>query len=77
MKVQQERLNAYAQMNTKNIQPSQQRKTMQNKANLSSGVSEREMDDAMKNADSKMKTGSGSMFEKAGMVKKYNDKNNK
>ena len=77
MKVQQERLNAYAQMNTKNIQPSQQRKTMQNKANLSSGVSEKEMNDAMKNAESSVKTGSGSMFEKAGMVKKYNDKNNK
>lgn len=78
IKKQQERLNAYAQMNTKNIQTnSQPRKTMQNKANVSSAVSEKEMNEAMKNAESSSSTkkGSGSMFEKAGMVKKFNDKN--
>ena len=79
MKQQQERMNAYAQMNTKNIQTNNQpRKTMQNKANIGSSVSEKEKDEAMKNAQnsgSSTKTGSGSMFEKAGMVKKYNEKN--
>ena len=79
MKKQQERMNAYAQMNTKNIQTNNQpRKTMQNKANIGSSVSEKEKDEAMKNAQnsgSSTKTGSGSMFEKAGMVKKYNEKN--
>lgn len=79
IKQQQERMNAYAQMNTKNIQTNNQpRKTMQNKANIGSSVSEKEKDEAMKNAQSSgssTKTGSGSMFEKAGMVKKYNEKN--
>ena len=78
MKAQQERLNAYAQMNTKNIQTSQPKKSMQNKASISSSVSEKEKDEAMKNAqssDGKDKSGSGSMFAKAGMVKKYNENN--
>lgn len=78
MKLQQERLNAYAQMNTKNIQTQQPRKTMQNKANVGSSISEKEKDDAMANAassETKTKSGSGSMFAKAGMVKQYNDKN--
>lgn len=82
MKQQQERLNAYANMNTRNIQTTAPKKTMQNKANIGSSVSEKEKNDAMKNAysssnGSEGKSGSGSMFEKAGMVKKYNDKNNK
>ena len=78
MKLQQERLNAYAQMNTKNIPSQQPRKTMQNKANINSNISEKEKNDAMENAKSSettTKTGSGSMFAKAGMVKQYNDKN--
>ncbi len=76
MKLQQERLNAYAQMNTKNIQSQQPKKSMQNKANVGSSVSEKEKNDAMENAkSSETKTGSGSMFAKAGMVKQYNDKN--
>ena len=79
MKLQQERLNAYAQMNTKNIQAQQPRKNLQNKAQVSSSVSEKEIEKAMKDAEeaasTSTKTGSGSMFEKAGMVKKYNDKN--
>ena len=79
MKLQQERLNAYAQMNTKNIQAQQPRKNLQNKAQVSSSVSEKEIEKAMKDAEdaasTSTKTGSGSMFEKAGMVKKYNDRN--
>ncbi|MBP5282008.1 MAG: YidC/Oxa1 family membrane protein insertase [Lachnospiraceae bacterium] len=78
LKLQQERMNAYAQMNTKNIQSNQPKKTMQNKANISSSVSEKEKNDAMKDAQdssSNDKSGSGSMFAKAGMVKKYNEKN--
>ena len=78
MKLQQERLNAYAQMNTKKIQTQSPRSSMQSKAKVSS-VSEKEIDKAMKDAESSSssdtKAGSGSMFEKAGMVKKYNDKN--
>ena len=78
MKLQQERMNAYAQMNTKNIQSQQPKKSMQNKASVGSYVSEKEKNDAMENAKSSettTKTGSGSMFAKAGMVKQYNDKN--
>ena len=76
LKQQQERLNAYAQMNTRNIQTNQQpRKTMQNKANIGNSVSESEKNEAMANSQGKnVKAGSGSMFEKAGMVQKYNDK---
>lgn len=75
MKEQQERLNAYAGMNTRNI-PNQPRKSMQSKANISS-VSEKEKDEAMKSAStgSGKQAAAGSMFEKAGMVKKYNDSN--
>ena len=78
MKAQQERMNAYAQMNTKNIQANQPKKTMQNKASMGLSVSEKEKNEAMKDAQSSgstTKSGSGSMFAKAGMVKKYNDKN--
>ena len=78
MKLQQERMNAYAQMNTKNIQSQQPKKSMQNKASVGSYVSEKEKNDAMENAKSSettTKTGSGSMFAKAGMVKQYNEKN--
>ncbi|MBR6477440.1 MAG: hypothetical protein IKS85_03230, partial [Lachnospiraceae bacterium] len=59
-------------------QTSQPKKSMQNKASISSSVSEKEKDEAMKNAqssDGKDKSGSGSMFAKAGMVKKYNENN--
>ncbi|MCR4597519.1 MAG: YidC/Oxa1 family membrane protein insertase [Acetatifactor sp.] len=76
MKQQQERLNAYAQMNTKNIQGAQPRKSMQSKASVNTSVSEKEKNEAMKDAQSSnTKSGSGGMFEKAGMVKKFNDKN--
>ena len=74
MKLQQERLNAYAQMNTKNIQGSYQppKKSMQNKANIDNSASYNAPSSKGSETNS---SGSGSMFEKAGMVKKYNDKN--
>lgn len=80
LKAQQEKLNAYATMNTKNIPTanSQPKKTMQSKANLGSSISENEKNEAMKKGNTNSNSGSakpGSMFEKAGMVKKYNDKN--
>ena len=75
MKQQQERMNAYAQMNTKNIQTSNQpRKTMQNKANIGNTATDAD-NSSTSGSSSNGKTGSGSMYEKAGMVKKYNDKN--
>ena len=79
LKEQQEKLNAYAKMNTKNIPSSNyQSRSMQNKANIGSSVSEKEANEAMKNGTSGNHAGeakAGSMFAKAGMVKKYNDKN--
>ena len=79
MKKQQERLNAYANMNTRNIGTVQNKKSMQNKANISSAVSDKEKDEAMNNVSeySNTKAEPGSMFEKANMVKRYNEKNNK
>lgn len=79
---QRERLNAYANMNTKGIASvsEQPKKSMQNKANMGNSVSEKEADEAMKNASgssSGKEAKAGSMFEKAGMVKKFNDKNGK
>ncbi len=62
MKENQEKLNAYANMNTRNI------KSMQEKANISSG---QEMD------STKVTAKPGSMLEKANMVNNYNKKNNK
>ena len=69
---QKERLNAYANMSTKNIATAEQnRSSMQSKANVKTSVSEQ-----IDNSKSlKSETKSGSMFEKAGMVKNYNDKN--
>lgn len=62
MKENQEKLNAYANMNTRNIQ------SMQQKANVSSNNV----------ASSSNKTAKpGSMLEKANMVNNYNNKNNK
>ena len=79
LKEQQEKLNAYAKMNTKNIPSSNyQSRSMQNKANIGSSVFEKEANEAMKNGTSGNHAGeakAGSMFAKAGMVKKYNDKN--
>ena len=68
MKETQEKMNAYANMNTRNIQ---------NKASYSSGMSEQEKENAYKNAMSRQKSGikPGSMMEKANMVKEYNERN--
>ena len=70
MKENQERMNAYANMNTRNLQ---------NKANFSSGMSEKEKENAYKNAMEQQnvtKAKPGSMMAKANMVKDYNERNN-
>ena len=78
LKIQQERLSAYANMKTKNIPVSN---SMQSKANISSSADKEASNnnDTSKNDTSgeNKSVPSGSMFEKAGMVKKYNDKSNK
>lgn len=61
----QERMNAYASMNTRTIQS----KAMQNKANVSG--------DDLPESSTTASYKPGSMMEKANMVKKYNEKNNK
>ena len=71
MKQNQERMAAYASMNTRNIQ---------NRANVTSGMSEKEKEEAMKKATDYYNSGSakpGSMRAKANMVKQYNERNNK
>ncbi len=70
MKETQEKMNAYANMNTKNIQK---------KASFSSGMSEQEKEKAYKNSTEKesgIKAKPGSMMAKANMVKEYNERNN-
>ncbi len=70
MKQNQERMAAYASMSTRNIQ---------NRANVTSGMSEREKEEAMKKATDYSRNSSakpGSMAAKANMVRQYNDKNN-
>lgn len=77
MKKTQERMNAYANMNTKNIQ--NRTNSIQSKANMSSGVSEKEKEAAAKANEqyrSSTKAKPGSMLEKANMVKDYNERNN-
>lgn len=67
----QERLNAYANMNTRNIQ---------NRANVTSTMTAEEREQAMKKATEYYNSGSakpGSMMAKANMVRQYNEKNNK
>lgn len=71
MKANQERMNAYASMNTRNIQ---------NKATKVSSMTDEEREKAMKKASKYYNSGNekpGSMMAKANMVKKYNEKNNK
>lgn len=68
MKQNQERMAAYASMNTRSIQ---------NRANVTSSMSEKEKEEAMKKATDYNRNGSakpGSMAAKANMVKQYNDK---
>ena len=73
MKLQQERMNAYANMNTKNIN-----NTMKNKASVSTGVSQKEMNDAMESGNTYNHNAKpGSMLAKANMVRDYNEKKNK
>lgn len=67
----QERMNAYANMKTRNIQ---------NRANTTTNVSEAEKEEAMKKATEYYNSGNikpGSMMAKANMVRQYNEKNNK
>lgn len=71
LKANQERINAYANMNTRKIQ---------NRANIASGLSEQEKEEAMKKAAENYKSGNakpGSMMSKADMVRQYNERNNK
>ena len=71
LKANQERMAAYANMNTKKVQ---------NRANIVSGMSEQEKDEAMKKATEYYNSGDvkpGSMMAKANMVRQYNEKNNK
>ena len=71
LKASQERMNAYASMNTKKVQ---------NKANIMSGMSEKEKEEAMNKATEYYNSGNakpGSMMAKANMVRQYNEKNNK
>lgn len=71
LKANQERMNAYANMNTRKVQ---------NRANIVSGMSEEEKEEAMKKATEYYNSGNakpGSMMAKANMVRQYNEKNNK
>ena len=71
LKANQERMNAYANMNTRNIQ---------SKVTNTSGMTEEEREKAMKQATEYYNKGNakpGSMMAKANMVKQYNEKNNK
>ena len=70
MKQNQERMAAYANMNTRSIQ---------NRANVTSGMSEKEKEEAMKKATDYRKNSNakpGSMAAKANMVRQYNDRSN-
>lgn len=71
MKAQQEKLNAYANMNTRNIQ---------NKANVKLPMSDEERESAVKKSTDYYNNTSakpGSLMSRANMVKQYNEKNNK
>lgn len=75
LKANQEKMNAYANISTRNIPD---KASMQSKANISSGLSEKEKNEAAKNASSGYSASAkpGSMREKANMVREYNEKNN-
>lgn len=71
MKANQEKLNAYANMNTKNIQK---------RANVSTGLTEEEKKAAMEKSTeyyNSKAANPGSMMAKANMVRDYNERNNK
>ena len=69
-------MNAYANMNTRSIQ---NRTSIQSKANVNSGVSEKEKEAASKDNQQYRSSSAkpGSMMEKANMVREYNERNNK
>ena len=67
MKIAQERMNAYANMNTRNIQ---------SRVNTSSSMTEAEKEEAVRRATNSSNIKPGSMMAKANMVKEYNEKNN-
>lgn len=70
MKEAQERMNAYATMNTRNIQ---------SRANIASSLTNNEKEtvaDQAENYSGKSNAKPGSMMEKANMVKQYNERNN-
>jgi len=70
MKETQEKMNAYASMSTKNIQ---------SRANMTSGMSEQEKENAVKKSTEYYNNSNakpGSMMAKANMVKQYNERNN-
>lgn len=71
LKAQQDRMNKYAGVNTRNIQ---------NKANISSNMTDEQREDAVKKSTAYYNNGNGkagSLMSKANMVKQYNEKNNK
>lgn len=73
IKENQEKLNAYANMNTKNIKSIQQRANIDSSKGTSTGSN-----NINKNTSSKTSNGnSGSMMSKANMVSDYNKRNNK
>ena len=77
MKVAQERMNAYASMNTRNIQ--QKNTSMQNKANVSTGAFDQTQNEdrvTPQGTYSRSNAKPGSMLEKANMVRDYNERNN-
>ena len=79
IKENQEKLNEYAKMNTKNISSpaGNTNKSMAAKANSNKGnVSQSDKIDTSSTTSSKSAQ-AGSMFEKANRVKQYNEKNNK
>lgn len=63
----QNKMNAYANMNTRSIQ---------NRANVTSSMSEKEKEEAMKKATTGGSAKPGSMAAKANKVKQFNEKNN-
>lgn len=67
IKENQNKINAYASMNTRSIQ---------SRANVTSSMSEKEKEEALKKKSSSVGSQKGSMAAKANMVKKYNEKNN-
>ena len=75
MKKQQEMINAYANMNTKNIQSRANMSTGVNNNNTTNKTSSNNTNKTNTTSSSSAKP--GSMMAKANMVKEYNERNNK